>query len=1410
MFQYTHIVHLADIHIRNGNKQHSKYDQYMQSFQNLDTSIRKKLSKLNALNTSIIVVAGDIFHNKYKVENFGLKLLQTFLSILTNIAPTVIIPGNHDFQQQYPDEPSLLDASIFPNIENLYYMTNTSTLELHNIGISTLSVKDTLIQGESFGISSELPTFPSKFSDNVQIKVALFHGTFGKVMINDSQHADIQTSYPLDMLNEFDIATLGDIHLVQHGVHNKCKYAYSGSLIQQNYGENIIDHGYIIWDIDTKIPKLKKVYNDVGYVILQYKDSIWNIKYKNSLVPLSQLITHKYFPKTPFIRIDGDFHNIDSLLETLQNHNIDSSSIHYQYYSSSSNSNSKNNLSSQDYNVSDISLWIDFMKKHNIDNNIIDVVQSWLINPDKLLIPDFKYITSLKNTIDKRNNSIQKCIQDYKISIDSQQNNNKKTFSIVDITFEYTLCYGPNNYINFLKCQQSTLLINGPNASGKSSLYEIICYAIFGEPMKSRESKKYSSQFINVNKPPKSIAFTKIQLQIKEQNVTIYREYHFRNNNVSSVHMKHIELRLHNDNSIIKGSKAVIQWIHQHIGTLDDFLKISMVTQDIDQNILKLSPKEVKDYIDDNINLDVIHSFQQLISETLNSFKYIHEFVVALHLQHAADSVSLESYDEHNICCIETQLSQLLEHKNTIRSQLDTELVIDYHKYPVKILESDIYTQLEEYSYISSQDIESIKTQKILYENKLQNLDVQYLSSQYNSTILSQYNQLQHTKPKSPSCTKEFVTELYNDIKDYIHIDYSDDYNSSDDVISRINVIEQALQKHQDKKPNTSITNVTSQFNSVKDIKQHIISIFNSIDNCYNITVSHPKYNGKINNSIDCNANLVQYIEQIDSLPSLHKIISECDDELSLYSEQIDALHAKINNIYSLLSKLDTCSKPNISLDIANEHINKSNTLSQIYPTKFEEYSLLKNIVHEFKSTNERIELLENQLQLFDDINYNPNCDVCMQQQSVQKKLQIIDDINKCKNILDDDKFKSVCLFDSLQKWIDDYNSHIIQDNTMRDCISQHNKFQHYTTLKSNYDSELSLLTTQNNTIKDTIHDIRTRKNNTKHIVDYIHLTINTAHTLYEQYSLLNFKRWQKKFDDYNSELVELQEILTYFQHIQPKIKMYKKLKKEHKLFDSFQNITNIFDSYQLIHIINPQISQYDTYFYLKDALNIVDLHKQRQTLITQLHTIEEEYTSLHVKYNCIVQSLEQQQNKKLVLQQIEQSQTYIEQQLHILQTIKDCSHKYQEWLYTNHIIPNIIHMANQIISHTTTSKFKLYCHVENDSIEWFIQNQTNNNIKVSINKASGFQKFVCSIVLRIVIPKLQSNYNKCNQLFLDEGWTSADANNRTCVPHFLSCLLKEFHTVVLVSHIDEIRDSIDTKIDIKKNSNQFSHIVFT
>ena len=75
-----YIYHLSDLHIRNGDKMYSRYEEYKSVLENTIVSIKKDIER-NRLefNDYIIIITGDIFHNKNNIGNYGLLLFKNFI-----------------------------------------------------------------------------------------------------------------------------------------------------------------------------------------------------------------------------------------------------------------------------------------------------------------------------------------------------------------------------------------------------------------------------------------------------------------------------------------------------------------------------------------------------------------------------------------------------------------------------------------------------------------------------------------------------------------------------------------------------------------------------------------------------------------------------------------------------------------------------------------------------------------------------------------------------------------------------------------------------------------------------------------------------------------------------------------------------------------------------------------------------------------------------------------------------------------------------------------------------------------------------------------------------------------------------------------------------------------------------------
>ena len=153
------LFHISDIHIRNGDKKTSRYEEYSIVFDNLFVSLKTNIEKYELDKTDyLIIVSGDIFHNKNVIGNFGLELYNKFIKGLTDIGRTIIFHGNHDRNQNEIDQPSLISSTIEMN--NLTILKETQAFIIDDIGFSYVNIDDTLDKTATVGRVKKLPDFP--------------------------------------------------------------------------------------------------------------------------------------------------------------------------------------------------------------------------------------------------------------------------------------------------------------------------------------------------------------------------------------------------------------------------------------------------------------------------------------------------------------------------------------------------------------------------------------------------------------------------------------------------------------------------------------------------------------------------------------------------------------------------------------------------------------------------------------------------------------------------------------------------------------------------------------------------------------------------------------------------------------------------------------------------------------------------------------------------------------------------------------------------------------------------------------------------------------------------------------------------------------------------------------------------
>ena len=105
--------------------------------------------------------------------------------------------------------------------------------------------------------------------------------------------------------------------------------------------------------------------------------------------------------------------------------------------------------------------------------------------------------------------------------------------------------------------------------------------------------------------------------------------------------------------------------------------------------------------------------------------------------------------------------------------------------------------------------------------------------------------------------------------------------------------------------------------------------------------------------------------------------------------------------------------------------------------------------------------------------------------------------------------------------------------------------------------------------------------------------------------------------------------------------------------------------------------------------------------------------------------------------------------------------------------------------------------YIEKDDIVLNIKVLDNNNDKYNISMMGGRETFIMDIAFKIVLSKI-ANLPKSNFLFIDEGISVLDKDNLSNIGELFDYLNNYYDYVFLISHIEEIKDYVNSKIDVK------------
>lgn len=1411
----TRIFHLSDLHIRNGDNIYSRYEEYRSVFIETITSIKSHIADLElSFEDFIIVITGDIFHNKNVIGNYGLFVYREFIQSLSNIGRLYIISGNHDYDQSDIDKPSLVYSSTF-DIPNVIVLNNSTSFIIDNVGFSFVSIDKTLDIYRNSGRIQDLPAFPRIRSD-VQYKVALFHGSFASAKLyNGKAIEETFNPYPLEWVQEFDYVLLGDIHKRQVFTYkNKTMCGYSGSLIQQNFGEDIIEHGYLLWNLETKEAQEINVYNNIGYIniIEDISQEIFirtNGKYTVSLRSYLEMNALS-FPKIVEIK---SFSNINyQTLSTLFN----AYAISFQIVSKLNtimNLNSKNEPVNESHEcLLDTNYLLVYFKKILTDDKY-QVLLKIMKDKEYLLFDTHSYPDDLHPECIKRNKDLEPIIRSCNDADDRQSL--KKSFVIQYLEWEGLLCYENKCLINFKDLDAKTFMIKGANGTGKSAIYDILQLALWAT---NNKFDTYSAGFINHNKEK---GYTIIEVSIDDTTYRIKREFckkkdTFKITNKSSVLYKYNDA---GDLVILKKDSACNTEVKALFGDINTFLSTSMITQNVDNDILALNYKDTLETIDKSHNIQFIHHLYNLFKTAINKYKDFRKVVMS-----KKEVYEKLLFNGANSEVNDDILSQLTNELSTLHAE-ETALRQSFNSIPIDIhdpshayiVATDYTSSMEEikkrYTIVSSEVLEEYKEKlnhykylnTIRFGSRYRNGDGDDCDTLYSQQLEDDFNKLPCVnKP----CDVSYLANEKRGLEEYIDIDIMDSFDAEDLVVSReaLVVAKNLLGELISNKPNKVSVMATSR--DIEKIIRNIVKVYGSTDVFNEFISSHtkPRRNEKRErNGIDT-PRIARYTNALQQKDIIIGEISHIRNQLATYESDFNTLFSKQQNLTIVNIPRGSCDIAKSAKSVVKElkHYNIDTIELQITEDE--------KIINEYLLENEELQKLaieiENstkELQHFsrsEEYRYNPECSICCNRPWVSR----IKDIHITLNTLDTNMTTkrqhmkySESDFAMVQERFEEHNKKKANFNLL-------NEWYHYYKFK---EANMKITNDMNSIIeaKATLQkELADKDAELNTITAYIDHFIAYSFMLYEEYLCDIYKEWEIKYNETKHRIEELEKTIHFNEIIRPRIAKYRELQKSYDEWMAYDNTKRIIDThhyYTLKAIIeaNDEYHEYQSKEQMKPLilrkLELNEVLKEKECVTRMLNDKIVKYSTINAYNN------ENKRNYNLLVAIERDLDTIID----VIDTILINFQSFRKELYDTMILSRLVEKTNAIIKtlcHQNTKPFKLNYNVDitNDTvhINWLIHNDnvSCDDIKqfISVSQASGFQRFAISLALRMSL--YFNNYDVlCRQLFIDEGFINFDKNNLSVVPVFLKSLLHYFNTIVILSHIDIIQDSVDETAEI-------------
>ena len=274
----------------------------------------------------------------------------------------------------------------------------------------------------------------------------------------------------------------------------------------------------------------------------------------------------------------------------------------------------------------------------------------------------------------------------------------------------------------------------------------------------------------------------------------------------------------------------------------------------------------------------------------------------------------------------------------------------------------------------------------------------------------------------------------------------------------------------------------------------------------------------------------------------------------------------------------------------------------------------------------------------------------------------------------------------------------------------------------------------------------------------------------------------------FKKDLDELSEKLNEKQRYQDNIISNIKLTKEKQ--------KNIITQFQLIvsDIEKAKSQEQNVMFNSQVDIEIDKLQHESDNLDYQLDMVNKKLTTLHGEIQ-VLSTNEKQINDNI--EKVEELEDSHQAYQFLLEAIKRDGVPYD---LISKSLPTVEGAVNDILAQIVD--FSIVFNMDGKQIDTHIVYDDDRVWPLELS--SGMERFISSLAIRVGLMNV-SNLPRSNFLAIDEGWGTMDSENLNSVAQLFQYLKTEFQFSLVVSHIESMRDFVDTLLEIKKVSGSSS-----